>query len=125
MMEGKILVVDDDPDWIFILKTILAREGYEVIGANSGKECLDKIKEIKPNVVLLDIIMPDINGWEVCRRIKEDKDTGYISVSMLSVRDAEEDKKRSIECGADGHIGKPIKFEEVIMTVRELERKTA
>lgn len=118
-------MVDDDPDWIFILKTILTKEGYEVIGVNSGKECLNKIKEVKPNVVLLDIMMPDINGWEVCRRIKEDRDTGYIPVSMLSIRDAEEDKKRSIECGADGYLGKPIKFEEVIRTVRELERKTA
>jgi DNA-binding response OmpR family regulator len=124
-VEGKVLVVDDDPDWIFILKTILTKEGYEVIGVNSGKECLNKIKEVKPNVVLLDIMMPDINGWEVCRRIKEDRDTGYIPVSMLSIRDAEEDKKRSIECGADGYLGKPIKFEEVIRTVRELERKTA
>jgi DNA-binding response OmpR family regulator len=124
-VEGKVLVVDDDPDWIFILKTILTKEGYEVIGVNSGKECLNKIKEVKPNVVLLDIMMPDINGWEVCRRIKEDRDTGYIPVSMLSIRDAEEDKKRSIECGADGYLGKPIKFEEVIRTVRKLERKTA
>jgi DNA-binding response OmpR family regulator len=121
-----IMVVDDDPGIVFILKTRLTREGYEVIEAYTGEECLQKIEEVKPDLVLLDTAMPDINGWEVCKRIKENQLTSSIPIAMLSIRDYEEDKKKSFEYAhADEHLIKSIYLHrEVMDTVNTLLEKT-
>jgi CheY-like chemotaxis protein len=121
---SKIMIVDDEPDVAYILKTVLVKEGYKVIEASNGKECLEKVKEEKPKLILLDIMMPDINGWEVCKEIKENPSTSYIPVSMLSIKGDDEDKKKSFEYAhADEHLTKPINFEEVISTVETLLNK--
>ncbi|MFQ5887861.1 MAG: response regulator transcription factor [Candidatus Hydrothermarchaeales archaeon] len=115
----KILIVDDEPDILFILKNALKKEGYDIVEMTSGNECLLKIEEIKPDLVILDIMMPDIDGWEVCKRIKESfKD---IPVSMLSVRKSEDSIEKSLKyANADRHLTKPIKIEEVRRTVKQL-----
>lgn len=118
---AKIMVVDDDPDHVFVLKVALRREGYEVAEVHGGKECLSRITELKPDLVLMDIIMPDMNGWDVCKKIKEDPLTSSIPVSMLSVRRDEDDVKRSLEYAhADEHLCKPIELGKLISAVEVL-----
>ena len=80
------MVVDDEPDIHYILKTALEREGYDVVEMLSGIECLQNIDKIKPDLVLMDIMMPDMDGWEVCKQIKETKKG--IPVSMLTVKNS-------------------------------------
>ncbi len=110
----KILVVDDEVDITDTLKILLERRGFEVVTANSGKEALEKVKEEKPDVVLLDVMMPDMSGWDVCKKIKEDDATKDIPVIMLTILFGEEEKKKSFEVKADAHIEKPIVIDRVI-----------
>lgn len=118
-MSKKILIVDDDPDFLFILNHILKREGHEVISAQKGMEGLEKVRTEKPDMVFLDIMMPDVDGWEVCRRIKTANPT--IVVSMCSVlRDPEYIEKSIRFAGADEHITKPLSFNKVLVTVNGL-----
>lgn len=120
-MGKKILIVDDEPDILLILRKILEKEGYKVIDAESGEEGLKKIKEVKPDLALVDIMMPGMDGWEVCRRIKENEDTKDITVAMLTVKTEDPDKVKSFdEALADWHIAKPIKRERLIKTVKWL-----
>ena len=120
----KVLIVDDDMDIVYLVGKLLKKAGYRVIDAYSGKECLEKIKE-KPDLVLLDIMMPDIDGWEVCKRIKENPFTRLIPVAMLSVRRSEEDVRRSYDYAhADAHIAKPLNRKELISAVEFLTGKT-
>jgi len=122
---AKIMVVDDDPDHIFVLKIALRREGYEVAEAHSGAECMNKISHVKPDLVVLDIMMSDMNGWDVCKRIKEDPLTSSIPVAMLSVRKEEGDIKKSFEYAyADEHMCKPIELGKLMSTVEVLLKRT-
>jgi DNA-binding response OmpR family regulator len=114
----KVLVVDDEEDLRELIKSVLVNEGFKVYEASGGGEALDKIKEVKPDLVLLDVMMPDIDGWEVCRRIKENPDTKNITVSMLTVRGHDKDKVRSFDYAlADWHISKPVDMQELPKTV--------
>ena len=118
-MPDKILVVDDDPDFLFILNHILSRAGYEVILAERGIECLEKVDKEKPDIVILDIMMPDMDGWVVCRKIKEVYPD--LPVSMCSVLNEPHDIEKSLTySGADEHITKPLSFNKVLETVRSL-----
>jgi len=117
----KIMVVDDEPDITYLLKEILNGEGFDVVVANSGLEALKKIKKEKPDLVLLDVMMPELDGWETCRRIKEDKETKDTLVSMLTVKSSDEDKVRSIDYAlADWHIKKNTDREKLVKTVNWL-----
>ncbi len=110
----KVLIVDDEKDVTEELGVMLKKKGFEVVTANSGKEALEKVKEEKPDVVLLDVIMPDMSGWDVCKKIKEDDATKDIPVIMLTILFGEEEKKKSFEVKADAHIEKPIVIDRVI-----------
>jgi len=115
----KILIVDDDPDVHFILKSALKKEGYDVVEMSSGDECLTKIDEVDPDLVLLDIRMPDINGWEVCKKIKE-SNLG-VPISMISIRRSADSVKKSLDYAhADRHLTKPLDMKEVLNTIKEL-----
>jgi CheY-like chemotaxis protein len=112
----KIMVVDDEPDIVYVVRSILEKAGYEVVGANSGEEALDRLMEENPDLVLLDVMMPGIDGWETCRRIKEK--SKHILVAMLTVMAGVADKEKSFRfSGADAHITKPIIEEKVLGTV--------
>jgi CheY-like chemotaxis protein len=114
----KILVIDDEPDIVFLIKLILEKEGYRVIEANSGSEGLELAKKEKPDLILLDVMMPDMLGWEVSKKIKSDKELQKIPVAMLTVKSAAEDKLKSLEeARADWHIAKPIDRDKLISTV--------
>jgi CheY-like chemotaxis protein len=101
------MIVDDDPDVVYIYKKVLERAGHRVIDAHNGRECLKKLRQDRPCLIFLDIMMPGMDGWEVCRRIKEDQKTKDIAVIMVSVLDDKEDIKKSLEYAhADAHISK-------------------
>lgn len=115
----KVLIVDDDSDLLFVLEHFLKRAGYEVVSATGGRECLEKVKSEKPEAVILDIMMPDMSGWDVCRQIKQ-KNPGML-VSMCSVLGDPNHIKWSLEfAGADKHITKPLSFEKVLEGVKGL-----
>lgn len=119
-----ILVVDDDADVVFFLKAFLEKEGYSVAGAYSGEECLSKLSEMRPKLILLDIMMPGLDGWEVCRKIKGNPQTNAVPVLMVSVKKDDEDVKKSLEYAlADGHLGKPIDLERLNIAVEDLLEK--
>lgn len=115
------MVVDDEPDIRYLLRKMLEKEGYEVTEARDGRECLEKLKKERPDLILLDIMMPGMFGWEVSKRIKEDEMTKSIPVAMLTVRTSEEDKVKSLEESlADWHISKPMDREKLMETIKWL-----
>ena len=110
----KIMVVDDDPDVIYVLENILSRYGCEVVGVTDSKKCVEIVKKEMPDLIFLDVMMPDVNGWEICKEIKDDPATSEIFVSMLTVRREDGDVKKSFEyAGANKHLCKPINLAEI------------
>lgn len=116
-MPSKILIVDDDPGIRVILETILKRAGYDVIQAKEGVECLKKVAREKPDMVIMDLMMPGDNGWEVCKKIK--KDNPSLPVTICSILGSEADIEKSLKyAGADDHITKPFTFDKILHAVR-------
>ncbi|MBU2559341.1 response regulator [archaeon] len=112
-MPGKILIVDDDPGILHILKFFLNKKGHEVIQAVDGDECIKKVEEEKPDMVFLDVMMPGMDGWEVCKRLKAASPN--LPVSMCSVLSEPEEIERSLRfAGADDHLTKPLNFNKVL-----------
>ncbi|MFQ5888252.1 MAG: response regulator [Candidatus Hydrothermarchaeales archaeon] len=118
---AKIMLVDDEPDIIFTTKLMLERGGYEVVVARSGKECLDNIMEEKPDLVLLDIMMKGLNGWEVGKNLKEGKETAHIPIVMFTIRVSKESKAKSFRYSkADAQIDKPFNKKELLETIEKV-----
>lgn len=118
---SKIMVVDDEPAIVKVVTMMLEREGHEVTSAYSGEEALEKLKMEKPDLVLLDIMMPGLDGWETCRRIKEGQDTKDIIVAMLTVLDMDDSKKKSFQFSkADAHMTKPMNKDKIVGTIEWL-----
>lgn len=119
-MRQNILVIDDDPAVTDLLKRGLSYEGYSVRAANSGTAGLDQAREQTPDVVVLDVMMPEMDGLEVCRRLKQGSD---VAVLMLTARDSVSDRVTGLETGADDYLIKPFAFEELVARVRALLRR--
>lgn len=119
--EGRIVVVDDTPQNIKLLDALLTPRGYEVIPASSGEEALAKVASERPDLVLLDIVMPGMDGYEVCRRIRSDDATALLPVVMITAS-GEQEKVRAIESGADDFITKPLDQAELLARIRSLVR---
>ncbi len=111
----KILCVDDDPEFLRILGRMLEEKGYEVYLAESGKKALEMLKEVSPDLILLDIMMPELDGWETLREIKNTGST--TPVIMLTIMYAIEDREKSFEHGADAHVPKPIRKMQLFKTI--------
>lgn len=113
----RILVVDDEKNILDIIRFNLEVEGYEVFTAQEGEEGLRLAHEIKPDLILCDIMMPEMDGLEVCRRLKADGRTDQIPVVMLSAKTQPQDKVASIEAGADDFITKPFDFSDLVARI--------
>jgi twitching motility two-component system response regulator PilG len=122
---ARILVVDDEPEIVVLTEKILEKEGHEVISTRNGLEFMEILKSNKPDLILLDIMMPEVNGWEVCRKIKSNVETRDIPVVMFTVRTSEDSVEKSFEYAhADAQIGKPFKAEEIIETIERLVKQS-
>ena len=118
---ARVLVVDDQPPNVRLLEAILTPRGYEVSSASSGEEALGKIAESEPDLVLLDIVMPGMDGYEVCRTIRERTETAYLPVVMVTAS-GDEQKVKALEAGADDFLTKPINQSELLARVASLAR---
>lgn len=121
---AKILLVDDEPDIVTLARTILEKDGYEVVVALNGEECLKKLKDEAFDLILLDVMMPGNNGWEVCKKIKEEEKTKDVPVVMFTVRTSPDSVAKSKECGADAQVDKPYESEELLDTVKKVLEKS-
>ncbi|MCL5044314.1 MAG: response regulator [Deltaproteobacteria bacterium] len=104
----QVMVVDDDPDTVAILSHYLRREGFEAIEANSGPECLRLAREKPVDVILLDLMMPEMDGFEVCRQLKGDQQTAEIPVIMITARDDMDARAEGIRLGVSDFLAKPV-----------------
>jgi len=120
---GRVLVVEDEQDVADLIRYNLAREAYDVRVTASGADALRIAREARPEVVLLDIMVPQLNGWEVCRRLKQDADTRDIPVIMVTGRVEEGDKVLGFELGADDYVTKPFSPRELLARIRAVIRR--
>jgi len=120
-MGKKILIVDDDPAFLRLVEQVLTQKGYEVLKAGSGQEALRILFAQKPDLVLLDVVMPKMDGWETCRRIRDISDIPIII--LTGKRKAEEDVVRGLDYGADDYLIKPVGNRELVARVRTILRR--
>jgi two-component system alkaline phosphatase synthesis response regulator PhoP len=119
----KVLIVDDEMDALMALKVALEAEGYNVAEAKDGHEALDKVHSEIPDVILLDLMIPGIDGFEVCRQLKSDDVYRHIPVIMLTARGEIDDKVEGIELGADDYVTKPFNLKELKARVKMVLRR--
>jgi len=118
-LPDRILVADDEPDLLNAAKIMLEKGGYQVIEATNGDEALEKVHLEKPDLIILDVVMPGKTGTEVCKILKEDPQTSSIPILMYTVLGREADSKISEEVGADGHLIKPFSPEDLVAIVKK------
>lgn len=123
MSRKKILIVEDEESLLKLESILLTSKGYDVKGVSNGQAALDAISEEHPDLVLLDIMLPEIDGFEVCRRIKSQENTRHIPVIMLTAKKSREDMARGEKVGADWYITKPFKSAMVIETIQRFLSK--
>ncbi len=117
----KILVVDDEQKIVEIIKAYLEREGYQVLTAFDGKTALDLALSRHPDLIILDLMLPEISGWDVCRRLRKESE---VPIIMLTARDEVTDKIIGLEMGADDYVTKPFDPKELVSRVRAVLRRT-
>lgn len=120
-MRETILVIDDDEKITSMLRRSLAFEGYTIVTANNGNDGLKKMLEQEPHLVILDVMMPVVDGWEVCRRIRESG--SGVPILMLTAKDEVTDRVKGLDLGADDYLIKPFALEELLARVRVLLRR--
>jgi DNA-binding response OmpR family regulator len=117
---ARVLVVDDEADLVRVLEFGLKARGYEVISASDGQEGLKKARETKPDIILLDLMLPKLDGYKVCRLLKFDERFKHIPIIILSARTQEGDQTLAMEMGANRFITKPYDFSEVLGHIEAL-----
>ena len=120
MMSAKVLVIDDDPGLLTLLRLGLGREGFTVVTAETGREGLRRAYETAPDVIILDIMMPDMDGWQACQRLRNVCDTPII---MLTARTGQADVLKGLSLGADDYLTKPCSFDELKARIRAALRR--
>ena len=116
----KILVVEDDPDTLMYISQVLKRAGYAVTGAVSGEEGLEKFRDIRPDLVILDVMLPGMDGWEVLKKIKSGFRSRKTPVIMLTAKDTDSDKLKGYEFGADFYVTKPFNMQKLLPVIRNM-----
>ncbi len=125
MEKGTILVVDDEEDIVELVELNLTREGYRVLGCTTGEKALEIAKLKLPNLIVLDLMLPGMDGLEVCRRLKRSPKTAHIPIVMLTAKAEEADIVAGLELGADDYVTKPFSGKILAARVRRLLRKAA
>ena len=123
MSKGRILVVEDDNDISNMLKIYFSAQGYEVTVAGRGNDALDRTRKQLPNVIVLDIMLPDIDGYEVCTRLRRTLRTSHVPIIFLTQKDERSDRIAGLELGADDYITKPFDIEELRLRVQGAMRR--
>ncbi|HYD56933.1 MAG TPA: response regulator [Burkholderiales bacterium] len=121
-MSRRVLVADDEPNIVTALEFVLRRAGYEVAVASTGEEALRQLEAQVPDLVLLDVMMPELSGYDVCRRIRERPEWRAIKVVMLSARGREPETRQGMEAGADLYVVKPFSNAELLCRIAALLR---
>jgi DNA-binding response OmpR family regulator len=124
-MAEKILVVDDDVDSLKLIGLMLQRQGYEVVAANTGGQALTKAETELPNLIILDVMMPDMNGLEVCKRLRQNTATQKIPIIMFTAKTLIDDKVKGFEAGADDYLTKPTHPAELASRVKAILARSA
>jgi len=118
---NRVLIVDDDPQFVEMIAAVLGKlENIRLDSAKEGFEAGEKVISFNPHVVILDIRLPGIDGFEVCRRIKDREETAGVKIIAVTAYGTPDDKKRILECGADHYFQKPLKAEQFLNTVQKL-----
>src|SRR3954452_16299344 len=120
---GLVLIVDDERDLRTLLDFNLKQAGYDTAHAASGAEALARARALKPQVIVLDLNLPDVSGTDVCRLLKSDAATQSIPILMLTARGSESDRIHGLELGADDYVGKPFSVREVMLRVEAVARR--
>ena len=116
----KVLIVDDEPNIVTALEFLLKRSGYEVRLATNGAEALEQVEIYRPDVVLMDVMMPIKSGFEVCQRMRERPELAQIKIVMLSAKGSEAEVSKGLSLGADLYITKPFSTQELVSTINRL-----
>ena len=124
-MKQKILVVDDEPDAIELIEFNLKQAGYDVVTAADGAAALKKARTASPNLIILDIMLPEIDGFEVCKLLRRDPATAAIPILMLTARAAEIDRVLGLELGGDDYVTKPFSPRELVLRVKKILERAA
>ncbi len=122
-MDKKILVIEDDPSTSRLLEYALRYRGYKVIAAPNGLEGIKKIQSEAPDLVILDVMLPGVNGYEICRRLRSEPATASTAILIFSARAQESDKDIGIRMGADDYLTKPAAHTEIVAKVEKLLAK--
>ncbi|WP_425059892.1 Alkaline phosphatase synthesis transcriptional regulatory protein PhoP [Sporomusa carbonis] len=121
MVQNSVLLVDDDAKLVKLLKIYFEKDGFIAYTAADGIDALMAVREHKPDIMVLDLMMPGLDGWEVCRRLRKDND---IPIIMLTARDEESDRLVGLELGADDYVTKPFSSKEVVARAKVILRRT-
>lgn len=122
-MEDTVLIVEDEADVVDLLRYNLKRAGFKVLVATSGDAGLASVRTHRPDIVVLDLMLPGMSGLEVCRALKQDSETTHIPILMLTAKDEQKDRVKGLETGADDYVGKPFSPRELVLRVQALLRR--
>lgn len=125
MAKEKILAVDDDPDILKLLQYNLEKEGFSVITAANGQEALRLVRSQPPQAIILDLMLPEVDGLEVCRQIKRDESLSQVPILMLTAKGEEVDRVVGFELGADDYITKPFSPRELVLRLKAILKRAA
>ncbi|MFH1239329.1 MAG: HD domain-containing phosphohydrolase, partial [bacterium] len=119
---ARVMIVEDDPRSVKLMEAYLLPEGYKVVSASDGFDALNKIEKETVDIILLDVMMPNINGYDVCKQLKADRNLRFIPIIMMTALTGKEDKIKGIEAGTDDFVTKPVDREELLARVKSLLR---
>ena len=119
MSKGNILIVEDNMDNYELVRFVLEREGYQVFLAVNGRDGVDAARLQKPDLIIMDLAMPEMDGWDATTHIKKDPETKHIPLIALTVHTLPADRKRALEAGVDAYLTKPINMKALVKTVNE------
>lgn len=117
---GRVLVVDDDEVIRQLIAVNLTLEGFDVVTAVDGRDCLEKVAQVAPDVITLDVMMPRLDGWVTATQLRRNPETAHIKVVLITARAQEDDRARSEQIGVDAYLTKPFDPAEMIRVIREL-----